>query len=251
MNDRKTKTIEIIGAISAIITILCTITTIILSYICREETTTYAEYLVKVSNYHAQMKMDAILSLTGGIFLILAAIGLFVFLRRKLEGTSKNYALIPLICIIIGSLIMICISTFRVYLVYYLVPKYINGSIIEQQYFLEKATNLISITNVLSMLTHIITFTFGAGSIGVLLYNKKIINDAIVWTALASGVLSLAKSGYFAAGTFGNVLVFLASIGSIFFYFFLGEMTYVIFQDHRKENEEKKRKALIKASLLE
>jgi len=250
--DRKTKTIEIIGAISAIITILCTVTTIILSSTYREEiTTTYAEYLVKVSNNHTIMKIETILSLTCGIFLIFAAIGLFFFLRRKLEETRKNYLLIPLISFIAGSLIIISIFTLRVYLVFYLVPKYVEGNFIEQQYFLEKAKTLVPITNVLSLFTHLVTFTLGAGSIGVLLYNKKIINDAFVWTALASGILSLGKIGYFATGSFGTALAFLASIGSIFFYFFLGEMTYVIFQDHRKENKEKKRKALVKASLLE
>ena len=251
MIDKKIKTIEIFGAIAAVITIICSIATIVFSYMHRDEVTTNIdEFLIKISHFYTIMKADALLSLTCGVFLILTAVGLFFFIKRKLDESKKKFALIPLISITIGSLILISIAALQIYLVFYLTPKYIGGNGTEKIYFLAKATNVITISNILTVLTHVFTFTVGAGSIGVLLYNKKIIQDVFVWTALTSAVFSLGKIGYFLLGTFGTIFAFLASIGSIFFYFFLGEMVYTIFQDHKAENEDNK-KSSIDASLLE
>jgi len=249
--NKKIKTLEIISALAAVITIICTITSIIFSYYYRDEkTANMAEFLVKISHFYSKMKIDAILSLVCGIFLILVAFGFFSFLRRKLEETKKKFALIPLISIIFGSLFMISISALQIYLVYYITPKYIGGNFAEQPYFLAKAINTDFIAKILAVFTHVITFTIGAGSIAILLYNKKIIPDVFVWTALTTSVFGLAKIGYFLTGSFGTILAFLASIGSIFFYFFLGEMVYVLFKDLYSDNGNKKNKS-IDASLLE
>ena len=105
-------------------------------------------------------------------------------------------------------------------------------------------------SNLLSVLTHITTFTIGAGSIGIIFYNKKIIHDVFVWTALTCGVLGLTKIGTYFTGAAGTIFIFLASISSIFFYFFLGEMVYVIFREHYDDNGDKS-KSSINSSLLE
>ena len=189
-------------------------------------------------------------SFLSGVFLLATAIGLFVFLRRKIEPQRIKLALIPFLGILLGSLVMISIAIISVYLVYYLAPTYVNCDLWLKSYFLERATKLVLVSDILSVVMFLITFTVGAGSFGVLLYNKKIINDAFVWTALASGILSIAKIGYFATGNAGVVFMFLASIGSIMFYFFICEMIYVIFKDHNEENNPKVKKS-IDASLLE
>jgi hypothetical protein len=137
----------------------------------------------------------------------------------------------------------------QIYIVFYITPNYIGKTFTEQQYFINKATNVIDVSDILSVLTHIITFTIGAGSIGILFYNKKIIHDVFVWTALTSGVLSITKIGIYFSGTVGIAFTLLASIGSIFFYFFLGEMIYVVIREHQEGNN--KQKAAIDASLLE
>jgi len=249
--EKKVKTFELIGAIAAVITIICTITTIVFSYLNKDEVTTNLdEFMIKISNHYTMMKTDAILSLICGVFLIPIAVGIFFFIRRKLDEPRKKFALMPLISIIFGSLIMISIAALQIYIVFYITPNYVGKTFTEQQYFLDKAIDVIDVSDLLSVLTHIIIFTIGAGSIGILFYNKKIIHDVFVWTALTSSVLGLAKIGIYLTGTVGTVFVFLASISSIFFYFFLGEMAYVIFRNHYDGNGEQK-KSSIDASLLE
>lgn len=251
MINKKSRIIESLGAVAAVITIACTIASIVFSYYHRDEVpSNLDEFLVKITHYYTIMKTDAILSMICGFFLILVAIGLFFFLRRKLNDTRKKFALIPLISIIFGSLLMISISALQIYLVFYITPNYVGQTFTIQQYYLAKASNVIAISDIFTALTHVITFTIGAGSIGILLYNKKIILDVFVWTALASAVLSLAKIGYFATGTAGVTLEFLASIGSIFFFFFLLEMVYALFKDHQSENDDGN-KTNIDTSLLE
>jgi len=201
--DKKVKTIEMIGAFAAAITLICTITTIVFSYLHKDEVTSNLdEFMIKISNHYTMMRVDAILSLACGIFLILIAVGIFFFVRRKLDESQKKFALIPLISIIIGSLIMISIAALQIYLVFYITPNYVGKTFAEQQYFIEKAIDVTDVSDLLSVLTHIITFTIGAGSIGILFYNKKIIHDVFVWTALTSGVLGLAKIGIYLTGTY-------------------------------------------------
>jgi hypothetical protein len=248
--SKRIKTIEITSAISGIISVISMIITIACSYFYREQTSTIEEYLEKIVTYQTGMRTEAISSLLSGVFLFFTAIGLFVFLRRKINPNKKNLSIIPFLSILLGSLVMISISVIRVYLVFYVAQKYNFCVVCLKSYFLDRATKLISITNILSAITHVLTFTLGAGSIGVLLYSKNIINDAFIWTGLASGVLGLAKIFYFVSGTVGAVFIFLASVGSILFYFFICGMIYVILKEHINENKQNN-KSSINDSLLE
>ncbi|MCK5298093.1 MAG: hypothetical protein KAJ76_04240, partial [Candidatus Heimdallarchaeota archaeon] len=59
------------------------------------------------------------------------------------------------------------------------------------------------------------------------------------WLAIFTAVLGLGEIGVFIPSNFGSVLIFMASIASILYFFWLGSIIFVIRQNMKEDKFEK------------
>ncbi|HUT80264.1 MAG TPA: hypothetical protein VMZ29_03600 [Candidatus Bathyarchaeia archaeon] len=227
--------LNIAGIISCAIVFLCSVTTIIISFILtyKYQWQTYEEVIAGFTDYLFIHTMDTTFNLIMGVFILPASITIFLYLRKNIIDKKSRYlVLIPLIASIIGSGFVIGIYSIKYYILYNVVPAYNASS--DPSAIFNQFLSLIQLTNILSLIAFLLVYTLGAGIFGFISFRSAGIKSNVSWLAMASGVLALAKIGYFLENTAGAVFSLAAQMGSILYFFWLVGFIFV-FRENIKE----------------
>jgi len=227
--------LNIAGIISCAIVFLCSVTTIVISFILtyKYQWETYEEAIAGFTDYLSIHTIDTTFNMVMGVFIIPTSITIFLFLRKNLfSKKNKNLLLIPLLSSIIGSGFVIGIYSIKYYILYYIVPAYNAAS--DPTVIFNQFLEVIQLTNILSLVAFILIYTLGAGLFGLISLKSTLMKNNVSWMAIASAVLALAKIGFFVENTAGAVFSLLAQMGSILYFFWLAGFIF-IFKENIKE----------------
>ncbi|MBN1328288.1 MAG: hypothetical protein JXA54_02330 [Candidatus Heimdallarchaeota archaeon] len=227
--------LNIAGIISCAIVFLCSITTIIISFILtyKYQWETYEEAIAGFTDYLFIHTVDTTFNLIMGIFIIPASIFIFLYLRNNIFDKKFKYILlIPLISSLIGSGFVIGIYSIKYYILYDIVPAYNIAS--DPTAIFNQFLNLIQITNILSLVAFILIYTLGAGLFGFISFRTAVIKGNVSWLAMASGILALGKIAFFLENTAGAVFSLVAQMGSILYFFWIASFI-IVFKENIKE----------------
>ena len=226
--------ITILSIISIGAVVLCSILTIILSYILsyRYQLTSYEEVLISFATNRWIHSAETMINLFMGVTLFPAFLGIFFFLREEIGGKSKPLLFFPLIATIIGALLVVGLYSLKFYLIFSVATNYMAAT--NKEPILNYFLSLTRISDILSVIVYILVYTLGAGMTSILTIKTNAVKPNISWLGILTGVLALGKIGYFLENTAGYVLSFAASLGAIMYFIWL-IYYFTLLINYRKE----------------
>ena len=235
--ENQKNTFQIISVIFGSVAILSAIAIIIISYLISLNLTEtdYDSILQSYFYNRAIFTSETIFYLLNGTFMIPTMFGIFLYLKKNSAVKTKINLIIPLIFAIFGYLIIIALYILKMVILFQIAPNYINGTITEKEEIILLIDKIDLTADIMSIVASISIYTIGTIMFGVILLSFLEFNRALVWAAIASGVLSLGIFGSLLTGTGGTVLLFLAQIGTFLFYFWLIGVLFVMFRKWEKE----------------
>ncbi|MCK5046565.1 MAG: hypothetical protein KAS22_08295 [Candidatus Heimdallarchaeota archaeon] len=237
----KKKIMDIIGLISICIVAVCFISIIIMSFVItrRYAAEDYSELLTNYADYKLIYSIESIISLVNSIFIIPATIGVFINLYSKIKENRKNWLILPTATTIIGSLLLISLIIIKLMLIFNTAPSYVSAIEPAKSEILTFFENRVGYLSIFQVVGYLFLFTVGTGSFGVLSFKYQLTKETSTWLAIFTAVLGLGEIGVFIPSNFGSVLIFMASIASILYFFWLGSIIFVIRQNMKEDKFEK------------
>ena len=196
----------------------------------------YPELLLNYVDGMVIHTIDSLMVLISAVFIILATISLFFVFYSKIKQEVKNWLFLPTITSIVSSLLIIGLIIPKLIIIFQIAPDYYVATDPLKSLLLAKYENWIFYINIFQVIAYILLFTIGTGSFGFLSFKYQLTKEISTWLAIFTAILGLGQLGVFIPSNFGSVLIFMASIASILYFFWLGS---TIFARHQKMKEDK------------
>ena len=182
--------------------------------------------------------IDSMMVLISAVFIIPATISLFFVFYSKIKQEVKNWLLLPTITSIVSSLLIISLIIPKLIIIFQIAPDYYVATDPLKSLLLAKFENWIFYINIFQVIAYILLFTIGTGSFGFLSFKYQLTRETSTWLAIFTAILGLGQLGVFIPSNFGSVLIFMASIASILYFFWLGSTIFVIRQKMKEDKFE-------------
>lgn len=233
----KKRIMDIIGLVSICIVALCFISLMIMSFLItrRYNTTEYYELLTNYAYHKVIYSVESIISIVNSIFIIPATIGVFINLYSKMKENVRNWLIIPTAATIIGSLLLISLIIVKLLLIFKTAPIYVTAIGDTKIAILEFFENRVGYISIFQVIAYLLLFTIGTGIFGVLSFKYQLTKETSIWLAIFTAFLGLGQFGVFMPDNIGSVFIFLASIASILYFFWLGSIIFVIRQNMKED----------------
>jgi len=163
---------------------------------------------------------------------------LFFVFYSKIKQEVKNWLLLPTITSIVSSLLIISLIIPKLIIIFQIAPDYYVATDPLKSLLLAKFENWIFYINIFQVIAYILLFTIGTGSFGFLSFKYQLTRETSTWLAIFTAILGLGQLGVFIPSNFGSVLIFMASIASILYFFWLGSTIFVIRQKMKEDKFE-------------
>lgn len=196
----------------------------------------YPELLLNYVDGMVIHTIDSLMVLISAVFILPATISLFFVFYSKIRQEVKNWLLLPTITSIVSSLLIIGLIIPKLIIIFQIAPDYYVAIEPLKSLLLAKFENWIFYINIFQVIAYILLFTIGTGSFGFLSFKYQLTKETSTWLAIFTAILGLGQLGVFIPSGFGSVLIFMASIASILYFFWLGSTIFVI---HQKMKEDK------------
>lgn len=196
----------------------------------------YPELLLNYVDGMVIHTIDSLMVLISAVFIILATISLFFVFYSKIKQEVKNWLFLPTITSIVSSLLIIGLIIPKLIIIFQIAPDYYVATDPLKSLLLAKYENWIFYINIFQVIAYILLFTIGTGSFGFLSFKYQLTKEISTWLAIFTAILGLGQLGVFIPSNFGSVLIFMASIASILYFFWLGSTIFAI---HQKMKEDK------------
>ncbi|NHJ33110.1 MAG: hypothetical protein FK732_09615 [Asgard group archaeon] len=234
---KKKKIMDIIGIFSIVIVVLCFICIIVMSFVIarRFPVDDYAELLTSYADHKLIYSIESIISFVSCIFILPATITVFINFYSKIKQEVKNWLLLPTIATLIGTLLLLSLLVVKLVLIFKTAPAYISAIEPAKSQYLAIFENRVGYLSIFQVIAYMLLFTVGTGGYGILSFKYQLTKDTSTWLAIFTAFFGLGELGVFIPSGFGSVLIFLASIASILYFFWLGSTIFVIRQN-MKEN---------------
>ncbi|MHA1212466.1 MAG: hypothetical protein ACTSSH_08400 [Candidatus Heimdallarchaeota archaeon] len=219
-----------VAIISCAIVFICSIATIIISYILsyKYPVEDYIDVIISFDVQSGIHTTETLFNLIMGAFIIPSCIGIFIYLWKNIHNKIKKLLILPLITSLIGAGFVIALYSVKLMMIFKIAPDYNTG--INEAENLALFTQLVNISDILSLVAYILLYTLGTGIFGVITLRTASVRGNISWLAIASGVLALGKIGYFLQSTAGAVFSLAASMGAILYFFWIASFAFVLYQ---------------------
>ncbi len=182
--------------------------------------------------------IDSMMVLISAVFIIPATISLFFVFYSKIKQEVKNWLLLPTITSIVSSLLIISLIIPKLIIIFQIAQDYYVATDPLKSLLLAKFENWIFYINIFQVIAYILLFTIGTGSFGFLSFKYQLTRETSTWLAIFTAILGLGQLGVFIPLNFGSVLIFMASIASILYFFWLGSTIFVIRQKMKEDKFE-------------
>jgi len=198
----------------------------------------YPELLLNYVDGMVIHTIDSMMVLISAVFIIPATISLFFVFYSKIKQEVKNWLLLPAITSIVSSLLIISLIIPKLIIIFQIAPDYYVAIEPLKSLLLAKFENWIFYINIFQVIAYILLFTIGTGSFGFLSFKYQLTRETSTWLAIFTAILGLGQLGVFIPSNFGSVLIFMASIASILYFFWLGSTIFVIRQKMKEDKFE-------------
>jgi len=237
---RKKSIIDYIGLISIVIVIVSFISKIVTSFIITQQLPAggYPELLQNYVDGMVIHSIDSIMILISAVFIIPATIGVFSVFYSKIKPEVKNWLLLPTITSIVSSLLIFSLIIPKLIIIFQIAPDYVVAIEPSKSLLLTKFENWIFYINIFQVIAYVLLFTIGTGSFSILSFKYQLARETTTWLGIFAAFLGLGQIGVFIPSNFGIVLIFMASIASILYFFWLGSIIFVIRQKIKEDKFE-------------
>ncbi len=237
MVDKK-KILNILGLISIVIVVLCFSCILVMSFIItrRFVSEDYAELLTNYAYHTIIFTAESLISLINCVFITLAVIVVFINFYPKIKSGTRNWLFLPTIATIMGASLLISLIAIKLNLILNTAPDYVTAvEPLKSQIFALFETRVKYLT-IFQVIAYLLLFTVGAGAFGVLSFKFQLTKETSIWLAIGTAILGLGELGVFIPSGFGSVLIFMASIASILYFFWYFSIIFVIRQNMKENN---------------
>jgi len=238
---RNKSIIDYIGLISIVIVIASFMSKIVTSFLITRQLPTEGGYPALLQNYVDSMvihSIDSILVLISAIFIIPATIGVFSVFYSKIKQEVKNWLLLPTITSIVGSLLIFSLVIPKLLIIFQLAPDYVVAIAPTKLLLETKFENWILYISIFQVIAYILLFTIGTGSFSFLSFKYQLTRGTSTWLGIFTAFLGLGQIGVLIKSNFADVLILIASIASILYFFWLGSIIFVIRQKIKEDKFE-------------
>ena len=228
---------QIISIIFGSLAIICAIAIIVLSYLI-SLSVTQTDYDSILHSYFYERPIftcETIFYILNGIFMILTMFGIYSYFKNNITVKPRINLIIPLIFTVLGYLIIIALYILKMVILFQIAPNYINGTITEKEEIILLIGKIDLAADIMSIVASVSIYSIGTIIFGIILLQILEFNRALIWAAIASGILSIGVFGNLFTGTGSAVLLFIAQIGTFLFYFWLIGTLFVMFRNWEKE----------------
>ena len=198
----------------------------------------YPELLLNYVDGMVIHTIDSMMVLISAVFIIPATISLFFVFYYKIKKEVKNWLFLPTITSIVSSLLIISLIIPKLIIIFQIAPDYYVATEPLKSLLLAKFENWIFYINIFQVIAYILLFTIGTGSFAFLSLKYQLTRETSTWLAIFTAILGLGQLGVFIPSGFGSVLIFMASIASILYFFWLGSTIFVIRQKMKEDKFE-------------
>jgi hypothetical protein len=236
---RKKSIIDYVGIISISIVVISFLSKIITSFLVTRQLPTggYPELLINYVDGKLIHTIDSVMVLVSAVFIIPATIGVFAVFYSKIKQEVRNWLFLPTITSIVSSLIIIGLIIPKLLIIFNIAPDYYVAVEPLKSLLMSKYESWISYINIFQVIAYLLLFTIGTGGYGFLSFKYQLTRETSTWLAIFTAVLGLGEIGVFIPGNFGTVIIFMASIASILYFFWLGSIIFVIRQKMVEESK--------------
>jgi len=235
---RNKSIIDYVGLISIAIVIVSFLSKIVTSFLITRQLPTEGGYSALLQNYVDGMlihSIDSIMVLVSAVFIIPATIGVFSVFYSKIKPDVKNWLLLPTITSIVSSLLIFSLIIPKLIIIFQIAPDYVVAVEPSKSLLLAKFESWIFYINIFQVIAYVLLFTIGTGSFSFLSFKYQLTRETSTWLGIFTAFLGLGQLGVFIPSGFGTVLIFMASIASILYFFWLGSIIFVIRQKMKED----------------
>ena len=234
----KKKILNFIGLISIVIVVLCFSCILVMSFIItrRYVSEDYVELLVNYAYHKFIYTSESIISLVNSIFIILAVIAVFFNFYPKIKEGTRNWLLLPTFATILGASLLISLIIIKLKLILITSSDYVTAVEPLKSQIFALFENRIRYLSIFQVIAYLLLFTVGTGVFGILSFKYQLTKETSTWLAIGTAILGLGELGVFIPSGFGSVLIFMASIASILYFFWYFSIIFVIRQNMKEDS---------------
>lgn len=195
----------------------------------------FSELLTNYATFKMIYASESIISLVNSVFIVPAIIVVFINLYSKIKPNVKNWLILPTAATVLGAILLICLIIVKLLLIFKTAPDYVAAIEPTKSEILAIFENRVGYLSIFQVIAYLLLFTVGTGGFGILSFKYQLTKETSTWLAIFTAILGLGEIGVFIPGGFGSVLIFMASIASILYFFWFISIIFVIRQNMKED----------------